>query len=183
MKKWIIVPIVLLICSYLVGQHPPQEIVLKDGRSFLVGKIEAESLQAKPYQTWYNKNFNAYSVDTETIKSLKDDLNPYHILVFMGTWCGDSKREVPRFLKLLEAADFPSNQLKIVAVDRRKEFYKKSPSGEEWGLDIRRVPTFIFLKDGKEANRIVESPVVSLEKDILAIVGGQKYVPNYSLSD
>jgi len=79
----------------------------------------------------------------------------------MGTWCGDSKREVPRFIKVLEAANFPVDNLKIVAVDRRKEQYKKSPTGEEWGLSIKRVPTFIFYKNGKESNRIIESPRLS----------------------
>jgi hypothetical protein len=72
--------------------------------------------------------------------------------------------------------------LKIVAVDKRKDFYKKSPQGEEWGLNIRRVPTFIFYKNGREINRIIESPLATLEEDIISIVLQQEYVPNYSKS-
>jgi thiol-disulfide isomerase/thioredoxin len=85
----------------------------------------------------------------------------------MGTCCGDSKREVPRFIKILKPVDFPMENLKIVALDKRKEKYKKSPQGEEWGLNIRRVPTFIFYKNGREINRIIETPVTTLEEDIL----------------
>ena len=70
-------------------------------------------------------------------------------------------------------------QLEIVALDRRKEFYKKSPTGEEQGLNIVKVPTLIFLKDGKEVNRIIERPIESLEEDIGAIVLQNTYVPNY----
>ena len=100
----------------------------------------------------------------------------------MGTWCGDSKREVPRFIKILESVDYPMENLKIVAVDKRRDFYKKSPQGEEWGLNIRRVPTFIFYKNGREINRIIETPVTTLEVDIVSIVLQQEYTPNYSKS-
>jgi len=37
------------------------------------------------------------------------------------------------------------------------------------------------LKDGKEVNRIVESPKITLEKDLKAIVMNSSYVPNYKI--
>jgi tetratricopeptide (TPR) repeat protein len=66
----------------------------------------------------------------------------------------------------------------MVAVSREREQYKQSPGGEHEGLTIHRVPTFIFYKEGMEVNRIVESPVLSLEKDIAAILAGN-YVSRY----
>jgi len=148
----------------------------------LVGQINKQGLSSNSYQSWYENNFKDYKVDLDTITSIKNELSQHKILLFMGTWCGDSKREVPRFLKILEAADFPMKNLKIIAVDRRKEMYKKSPTGEEWGLSIKRVPTFIFYKDGKESNRIIESPIVTLESDIKKIVTDEAYTPNYPKS-
>ena len=71
-------------------------------------------------------------------------------------------------------------QLEIVALDYRKEKYKQSPTGEEQGLNIKRVPTIIFLKDGKEVNRIVESPLETLEKDMAQIILKKDYTPNYT---
>ncbi|NNK29609.1 MAG: thioredoxin, partial [Flavobacteriaceae bacterium] len=38
------------------------------------------------------------------------------------------------------------------------------------GRNIEYVPTIIFLKDGKEAGRIVELPMNSLEQDMEAII-------------
>jgi thiol-disulfide isomerase/thioredoxin len=52
----------------------------------------------------------------------------------MGTWCGDSKREVPRFIKILKSVDFPMENLKIVALDKRKEKYKKKPARRRMGV-------------------------------------------------
>ncbi len=98
----------------------------------------------------------------------------------MGTWCKDSKREVPRFYKILENAKFQKNKISLIGVDSTKENYKKSPTGEEKGLNIIRVPTFIFYKNGIDVNRIIEYPIESLEKDLLKIIKGETYIPNYS---
>lgn len=164
------------------AQKINQEIKIDNNQPFLVGQISTEGLSSNSYQSWYINNYEAYQVNKNEVTSFKNTLSEHKILVFMGTWCGDSKREVPRFIKILETADFPMENLKIVAVDRRKEQYKKSPTGEEWGLSIKRVPTFIFLKDGKETNRIIESPISTLETDIKAIITDSEYTPNYPTS-
>jgi len=66
-------------------------------------------------------------------------------MMFMGTWCGDTRYEVPKFFKLLDEVEFNKDNLKNIAVNRGK----KAPGelDEEYG--IHRVPTIIFLKDGK----------------------------------
>jgi len=168
------------VISSLYSQTINQEVRTEDGKQFLVGEISLEALSSDPYKSWYTANYQSYLPQQELLKDLRESLKSYHILVFLGTWCGDSKREVPRFVKILESEDYPMEKLKIVALDGRKEHYKKSPTGEEWGLQIKRVPTFIFLKDGKEVNRIVESPIKSLEEDILQIISQNSYTPNYA---
>ena len=182
MNPLIIMTLVLFTSSILTSQKTNQEIKIENQPPYLVGKITINGLSSHSYQGWYRENYDSYEVDTNEIESIINELSKHKILLFMGTWCGDSKREVPRFIKILETADFPMENLKIVAVDRRKDFYKKSPAGEEWGLSIKRVPTFIFYKDGKETNRIIESPITSLEADIKAIVTNTQYTPNYPTS-
>jgi len=171
----------LVLCTSIsLSQEINQEVLLENGREFLVGKINVNGLKTSPYNTWYTNSYNAYKVDEKTTSLFKSELQNHKILLFMGTWCGDSKREVPKFIKILQEANFPMENLKMVALDRRKGHYKKSPTGEEWGLQIKKVPTFIFLKDGKEVNRIVENPIHSLEKDILTITAGDSYISNYA---
>jgi len=150
------------------------------GREMLLGKIDKAGLTQSTYAPWFNKEHEGYKTDTEFIKSIKSELAKHKITLFMATWCGDSRREVPRFYKILEAADYPMDQLTVVAVDHEKDQYKKSPGGEEKGLNIIKVPTFIFYKNGKAVNRIVESPVESLEKDMKQIISGGEYVPHHS---
>ena len=52
---------------------------------------------------------------------------------------------------------------------------KKNPESDIEYLNIERVPTFIFYKTGgdgskKEIGRIIETPVRSLEEDLLDIL-------------
>ncbi|MFK7814381.1 MAG: thioredoxin family protein, partial [Maribacter sp.] len=93
--------------STLTAQKINQEIKIEENQPFLVGQIDLAGLTSNSYNSWYSTNHKAYQVDTEIISSIKNELTQYKILIFMGTWCGDSKREVPRFIKTLEAANFP----------------------------------------------------------------------------
>jgi thiol-disulfide isomerase/thioredoxin len=175
-------PLILISLLLFFSTASAQQINQENGPSFLIGQINIEGLSSKSYQSWYSNNHKAYQVDKEIIASIKAKLAKHQILLFMGTWCGDSKREVPRFIKILEAADFLMEHLKTLALDRRIEKYKTSPNAEEWALQIKRVPTFIFYKNGKETNRIIESPIISLEADIKTIVTNAEYTPNYPKS-
>ena len=182
MNPLIIITLFSCLTSTLSSQKINQEINIENQQAFMVGEINIDGLNSNSYQSWYTDNHDAYKVNTGIIEPVTEVLSKHKILLFMGTWCGDSKREVPRFIKILEAANFPMENLKIIAVDRRKNHYKKSPTGEEWGLSIKRVPTFIFYKDGMETNRIIESPMGSLEEDIKAVVTKAAYTPNYPKS-
>ena len=67
-----------------------------------------------------------------------------------------------------------------MAVDRASEAIKQSPDREERGREIYRVPTLIVERDGREVSRLVEHPVLSLERDLLAILDGSRYEPSYA---
>ena len=88
------------------------------------------------------------------------------IKVVLGTWCPDSRREVPRFLHVLDLWKFPAEKVTFIGVDN----LKLSPVGEYDQLDIQRVPTFILYKNNIEAGRIIENPLTSLEQDIVNIL-------------
>ena len=97
----------------------------------------------------------------------------------MGTWCGDSRREVPSIYKILDYCQVKPSQVQLINLNNSDTAYKQSPGHEEQGLNIRRVPTLLIFDNQHEMGRMVESPVTSLEKDILAIVTGQPYEHRY----
>jgi thiol-disulfide isomerase/thioredoxin len=146
----------------------------------LYGAITIDSLTVAPYDKWFATGYDIYKPNVETVALLKkQSLKDYSIQIFLGTWCGDSKREVPRFMKLTNEIGIPANNIKIITVGDGDSLYKQSPQHEEKGLGIFRVPAFIIYKNGVEINRINEYPVNSLEKDVLNIINNQPYTPNY----
>lgn len=137
----------------------------------LVGTASLDSLNAQPFVSWYETNREAYAPEEASLKSLKALLKDTRILLIMGTWCKDSRREVPRFVSILEAVNYPLDEVEVIAVDRDKT----TPENFEQGLELIQVPTFIFYKENRELGRIVEFPINSLESDMLAILSGQPY--------
>lgn len=134
----------------------------------LLGRQTKSQLKTEPFNKWYDEEYKDYEYDTEIIKELKNkNINSYDITVFFGTWCGDSHRELPRLIKILDAVNYPEKKLNLVGVNRKKE----TPDGEELPYKIQRIPTIILKKSGKEVGRIVESTTTeSLEKDLLQII-------------
>ena len=99
-----IFPLAFLICllsSCMDAQNPVQEIQLDTGEMILLGAIAKENLQRGTYATWYNTYYDEYQTDDVRISQFQKSLKELDILLFMGTWCSDSQREVPRFRKIL----------------------------------------------------------------------------------
>lgn len=181
MRNYTLIVVAILLSIVAKAQEFNKEINIKDKPPFLLGKINKEGLTSEHYNDWFSKNYEDYELDQTTINAIGSKLKAYDITLFMGIWCDDSKQEVPRFYKILEACNFPENQLTVIALSREPSMYKQSPNHYEAGLNIHRVPTFIFYQNRKEINRIAEHPMESLEKDILAIITSNHYESNYQI--
>jgi hypothetical protein len=98
------------------------------------------------------------------------------VVVFLGTWCSDSERELARFWKALDVAGVAMEEelpfrVEYVALDRQRE----EPGGRSAGQDIRFVPTFVVRRGGEEVGRIVETSPHGIENDLLALLTGEAY--------
>lgn len=141
----------------------------EEGEKMLVGEIEADYLETERF-SWYELECKTYKPEQVITAQLKEALKGKDITLFMGTWCEDSQREVPRLVTILLDADFQGNA-DLYAVSRDKD----TPEGYEKGKNIEFVPTIIISEKGEEIGRIVESTQESLEKDLLAIATGKDY--------
>jgi len=146
----------------------------------LLGICSAKDLEQPPYATWYKPNYEAYTPNSGIVDQLKKlRLEKFTLKIVFGSWCGDSKRELPRMMKVLNAIGLPERNVQLIGVYDSMPVYKQAPNHEEQGLNIYRVPTFIVYKKNVEIGRIVEYPIESLERDLLKILDGQPYVHNY----
>jgi thiol-disulfide isomerase/thioredoxin len=152
-----------------VSDAEPPAINFHDQTTWILGYFNPDQLTHYPYSTWYLKGFEDYQFKTDAINKLLDiNKEDITIKIVMGTWCPDSRREVPRFMKVLDSWQFPVAKVTYIGVDEGKQ----SPVGEYNSLDIIRVPTFIIYKNNIESGRIIENPVTSLEQDMVNILTG-----------
>jgi len=135
--------------------------------TWILGYFNRGQLERPPYSEWFMKEYDNYSFNTDAVNKLTDiSKENITLKIVLGTWCPDSRREVPRFLKILDIWGFPADKITLIGVDNAK----LSPVGEYEKLNIERVPTFIFYKNNIESGRIIETPLTSLEQDIVNIL-------------
>ncbi|WP_062565871.1 TlpA family protein disulfide reductase [Pseudoalteromonas shioyasakiensis] len=123
------------------------------------GEISRDDL-LKDYSA-LSEEYDEYTPSEEELTTIKA-LQGKQVLVFLGTWCHDSKREVPRFLKLLDTAKVQLGSLKLVAVG----YDKLDPAGLAKQYDLMYTPTIIVLDGEKELSRMIEKPKQSLALDL-----------------
>lgn len=134
----------------------------------IVGPTSREAIEAA-LPRWREAIAGA-DASEETSRALASVPPGAHVDVYLGTWCGDSRREVSRFFRALEHAPEPRPfTVDLVGVDRAK----RAPELPE-DLDLRYVPTFVVRRDGAEVGRIVESAPRGIERELLDLLTGAR---------
>jgi thiol-disulfide isomerase/thioredoxin len=135
--------------------------------TWLMGYFSADVFKFEPHSEWFAKEYDAYTLLPEAANKLSDiPADGITIKIVLGTWCPDSRKQAPRFMKIIDQWKFPVSEITFIGVDDAK----MSPVGEYESLGIERVPTFIFYRNNIEAGRIIENPVTSLEQDMVNIL-------------
>ncbi len=132
----------------------------------LIGYCDMQGLQKDNYGIYFDSQYDVYKPSEKVIDDLKEKIDEFEFTIVMGTWCGDSQKEVPRFFKILKEADYNQKRVKVIAVDRQKQAIVVDITD----LKIEKIPTFIVYKNDVEIGRIVETPKKSLEADLWKII-------------
>lgn len=152
-----------------------EDTILDEEAPILIGTFTRDTLESAPYNKWFIQSYKDHAIDKNSLSLVKKHLKDASITVFMGTWCEDSQREVPAFFKILDEINYDSDTVKVVTISEEKD----KPEDLIKDHNITNVPTFIFVKEGKELGRIVEYPLESLEKDMIKILSGADYQHAY----
>ncbi len=173
MLRWIsysgVVSIILLLsCAWWSRPPAPKQASGTKGRPILVGWLDEQQLMQR--LPAYVQGKSSYEPDAEAVAALQQLTEGVEVLVFLGTWCPDSEREVPRFLKIMELVRNPSIRYRLLGLDRTK----RDADGLAAKYEIQFVPTFVVLQNEREVGRIVEQAMVSLEDDLVEILTGKE---------
>ena len=175
MKKLIVFLIVLATLSCNNSKNKSSSNLESEEYIDIVGVFDRKELNKIPHAEWFKKNYSDYTLDEETVEKLKPLFRDIDIKIFMGTWCTDSRKEIPVFYKLMDKLQLDNKKIELIGMTLEKT----TPDSLELNQNIINVPTFIFKKNGKEINRIVEFPIETIEKDILEILTTNDYQNPY----
>lgn len=134
----------------------------------LVGTVTRAEVEKK-IPGWHEAR-EASEPNAEAAKKLAKVATGATVEVYFGTWCGDSRRELPRLWKAmtLAGATVPFT-LRTVAMPRDKS-HRRYPEG----VTVTQLPTFIVKRNGKEVGRVVETSPGGIESDLLALLNGER---------
>lgn len=138
----------------------------ENGSVVFKGQITFDDLLKEPSFSWLEKGTNDYTPDKEVIAYLQKELPNYEVVIFIGTWCDDSKMLVPKLYKTLQAANYPMRRYSMYGVDRAKT--TKYVENKLYKIEL--VPTIILFKKNNEVGRIIESVKKSIEQDLADII-------------
>ena len=145
--------------------------VFSSNESILIGDVTKEDLFLTNPK-FYESYLASRSIDLEEQINL-DDLS---IKILFGTWCHDSQREIPKFLRFLENINMNSEMISLIGLN----YQKNEPLNRGNIFNIKNTPTIIFFRNEEEIGRIEETPklfipgvgqiAVTLEENILFIL-------------
>jgi hypothetical protein len=115
-----------------------------------------------------------YTPDAKVVAQLRA-AKAARVTIAFATWCGDSKRAVPRLLKALHEANNPLLKVELYGIG--PEFLTPLDYIREQRLT--NVPTMIVERGRKEVGRVVETPATAtVEQDVAMILAGQTLPPH-----
>ena len=119
--------------------------------------------------TWHRR-LEGHTPDEATVQALADyDGEPIDVQIAFGTWCGDSRAQVPNLLAALHQANNPLIRTELLAIGRGFT----EPADDIRTLRLTNVPTVIVRRDGQEIGRSVETPITTdLATDLLTALDG-----------
>jgi thiol-disulfide isomerase/thioredoxin len=163
MRIWFII----LVLSINITAQVKYKIILDEKKNLpmLIGTIDRINLQDSAFINWFDEEYEYYALDTAATDNFKSNLDNITMKIVMGTWCSDSRREVPHLFKIFDHINFPKEKYELIAIDRNKKAIDDIDS-----LKIELVPTIIVYKNDTEIGRIIETPKETLEKDLEQII-------------
>lgn len=128
----------------------------------LLGEVSATKVLSLPA---FYQQFESSSISQQDIEGLSAIDKNLTLRLLFGSWCHDSEREVPKIIKLVEAAANPNLVLMLTAISSDK----LQPESAVARYNLKYTPTLVVIRDGQELGRIIEMPEHSWAADIVAL--------------
>lgn len=130
----------------------------------LKGKLDLKALTSDSAYAWFYTGVNKYQPNDNMVNYIKANRDKFNVVALIGTWDEQSRILFPQLYKVMVLAGSPETQMLIFGAD------EKLDTGAPTEYKLKKVPTFIILKEGKELGRITGNVDESIEADIAKIL-------------
>lgn len=88
-------------------------------------------------------------------------------VTFHGPWCKDCQYSIPVFNRIMTYVTNDKIKVTVATVDKET---RKDNAGLCEKYDIKKVPSWVILRGGKEIGRIIENFTTSFDEDVAAML-------------
>jgi hypothetical protein len=162
--KSLFLSILFMFSSLLIAS----ERIDKNGSIVLKGKVTLEQLNERKKFEWLASGVERYHPNQDIVDSLKA-FKDFSLVVVLGTWCSDTKEQLPKLIKVLQQMNYPLKSIQLIAVGRDKKVPRQFRN-----YTVQNVPTIFVLRQNNVIGKVVETPIKSMEEDVLEILRKQK---------
>ena len=68
----------------------------KTSKRMLVGLCDRTAFNDTSFAFWFNDEYERYAVDTSTTNLIAKEIETVQMKIVLGTWCSDSREQIPR---------------------------------------------------------------------------------------
>jgi hypothetical protein len=147
----------VILLLVLVGETYAQSDALR-------GSVSKEEILENDHI--YEIYIDRYKPDSSAVKYLSALEDSVELIVFIGSWCRESKKYIPGLMKTLQVVGTDLISTEYIGVDQAKKF----PEIFLKKYEIKYIPTVVALKGNKELGRIEEKPRQLIETDLVQIL-------------
>lgn len=117
----------------------------------------------------WQEEYDNFVVENDLIQEFRSAMENQDTVVevYFAFWCPDCKRELTRFLKIMDMAKMDLQNVTFYEVERKNSSEQKYYFEEK---QVASIPTFILTTGEKEKGRIVESTKTGLAEDLIEIL-------------
>ena len=172
MKESVVLSVMIFLGTIAFSQEKKlnQEVFDQESKHMItIGYCTLKGISDSVFTATFNNEYDTYNPDREVIGQITSLLDDVTVTIVMGTWCSDSREQVPRFFRIFDMLERAIPDPVLICVDQDK----KAGDVSLEGMNILKVPTIIVYHHNRELGRIIETPQTTMEQDFLDILKKQ----------
>lgn len=145
----------LLLSTVTMGQSQP-----------LKGKFDMKQLVNDSTQAWFHTGINRYDANSTMVNYIKTNKDKIQLVALVNTTDEASRKLLPEFYKVMILSSVPEESIHMYGMDNSGN----SGDAKADSYKVKKYPTILVIRDGKEEGRITGAPKSSIEDDLAQII-------------